>query len=214
MDFLAPDIVTRARLVIDDKLISMSPGGDISPMLFTQGRYGLNATGINFSETPEGAEHAMASIVAYIVGSAATEVVFAASAWTAPHTHAPDGTPMNPRDNPERAEVLMLTYTDQYGSEIHSAPIIRRNNQPPVAGAWEPSSSEKGLSGHLGESIEMGCFLAADLENPEFAELRSQLDQKWEAGDLESLVEIAEQMVEHFEKSDVRHRVRRAYDQS
>lgn len=171
---------------IDRQLTGMSPDGDIDPALITVGKRGLNTLCLGAPTEESLREELMKAVIAYLVVTEAETVVLAAGA-----------------QSPGRPEVILLAQASRDGAtSVHTAEVIRRRNQPPVLGFWEGRESPHGLSGMLGEALEVGLGLAGSLSRPGSAGLRGYLDALWDQHDVPFLVKTVSDGLRRVDRSD------------
>jgi hypothetical protein len=189
-----PDlIIDHVKGCIDRQLTTLAPDADITPALVTVGKRGINTLLLGIPVDPTDHEELMKAVMAYLILTEAENTVFAATAWsvsaTAGGTGVVPGSAMSLSPGADRREVVMLTYASRDGhAAVHTAEVLRRTSQPPVIGFWSERESEHGLTGTIGEAIEVGLRLAGDLILPESHRLRGYLDSLWETFDVPHIV--------------------------
>lgn len=194
---MTPDLVATVKRALNEKLRNNTPDAVPEVILATSGRRGISGIRLDITDDPDGKLRAAAYIIAFIVATGADEVSFTAAGWSAPPPTTVEMLDVDPSEHPERTEVLFISRTSREGSEIHTAPIIRRSGQPPVIGLWERKDCELGLFGFYGDHIEEGFVMARALEEekPDAMEVRAHFDNLMATvGTKEAVYTIIQQM--------------------
>lgn len=152
-DTITPDLVSiMKRGAADVQRNFTSPDDDWAPVMIVNGPRGVAVLMVPIGDD----KNLTAAIITEALRSyQATEAALVTSSWTVQReTMSEDDLPVS--QQPDRKEVLVLTYVSADSAEMSMADIVRHVDTPPTLGEWSEQMGGPFLSGLFADALRKG----------------------------------------------------------
>lgn len=163
--------ISHLKKYLDESLLDLGPEMYIPPTIAADGPYGLKRISLFPPIVPDSERQRRQDIPAFLLVSDAEDA--AVMMFSVRQVLDPLA---DPDTSAETSENITIFHWYPGGESVFSAPLLRRNGQPPVVGEWRLVGDFIGVSGSVNDGIRNGLSMLVRLKLPEHAGLRERID--------------------------------------